>query len=142
MGELTEHLSVGIEEIEVVEAIALALVDELVVIPRQESEGILRFYKSLVGFCVERLETLAGGGIVSHEVATLLTARHLHNVEGFSVGTPREIGEIAVGDIAELQPNGTVSGRREDANSDFVHRHTCHGVFVGVWLCHTHFGTD
>ena len=41
-----------------------------------------------------------------------------------------------------MQPNGAVGGRREDANSDFVHRHTCHGVFVGIWLCHTHFGTD
>ena len=84
-GELLEQLAFGVEEVEVVEAVALALVDELVVIPRQESEGILRFYKSLVSFCVECLETLAGGGIVSHEVATLLTARHLHNVEGFSV---------------------------------------------------------
>ena len=44
--ELAEHLAVGVEEVEVVEAIALALVDELVIIPREEGERILRFYEA------------------------------------------------------------------------------------------------
>jgi len=53
--ELVEHLAVGVEEVEVVEPIALALVDELVVIPREEGERILRFYEAFVSFGVECL---------------------------------------------------------------------------------------
>lgn len=83
-----------------VEAIALALVDELVVIPREEGERILGFYEAFVSLGVERLEAFTRGGIISYEVATLLAAWDLHDVEDFAVRTPREVGEIAVGDIA------------------------------------------
>ena len=136
---MAEHLAVGVEEIEVVEPIAFALVDELVFVPREEGERILRFYETVVSFGVESLEAFTSGGIISHEVATLLAAWHLHDVEGLAVRTPREVGEIAVGDVVQFQPNGAVCGRREDANSDFVHRHTCHGIFVGIGLSNAHF---
>lgn len=98
--ELAEHLAVGVEEVEVVEAIALALVDELVLIPREEGERILRFYEAFVSLGVERLEAFTSVGVISHEVATLLAAWYLHDVEGFAIRTPRDVGEIAVGDIA------------------------------------------
>ena len=72
------------------------------VVPREEGERILRFYEAFVSLGVERLEAFTSGGVIRHKVATLLTAWYLHDVEGFAIRTPREVGEIAVDRIGCL----------------------------------------
>ena len=66
---MLEQLAFGVEEVEVVEAVALALVDELVFVPRQERERVLGLDETLVGFSVEHPESRAGVGVVGDEVA-------------------------------------------------------------------------
>ena len=121
-----------------VEAVALALVDELTGVPRQESEGILRFDETLVGFGVEHAETRTGLGVVGDEVAAFLRTRHFHDVEAAAVGAPTEVGEIAIGGIAEIEPDGAVVVGVEDADGDLVGGHTGHGVFLGRGLGDAH----
>ena len=50
-----------------VEAVALALVDELVFVPRQESERVLGFDETLVSFGIEHAESRTGLGVVGDE---------------------------------------------------------------------------
>ena len=137
-GELLEQLAFGVEEVEVVEAVALALVDELVFVPRQEGERVLGLDETLVGFGVEHPESCAGVGVVGDEVAALLRTRHFHDVEAVAVGAPTEVGEIAVGGIAEIEPDGAIVLRIEDADGDLMRGHARHGVLLGCGLGDAH----
>ena len=121
-----------------VEAVALALVDELVFVPRQESERVLGFDETLVSFGIEHAESRTGLGVVGDEVAAFLRTRHFHDVEAAAVGAPTEVGEIAIGGIAEIEPDGAVVLRIEDADGDLVGGHTGHGVFLGRGLGDAH----
>ena len=136
--ELLEQLAFGVEEVEVVEAVALALVDELVFVPRQERERVLGFDETLVGFGVEHPESRAGVGVVGDEVAALLRTRHFHDVEAVAVGAPTEVGEVAIGGIAEIEPDGAIVLRIEDADGDLMRGHARHGVLLGRGLGDAH----
>ena len=136
-GELTQFFAVGIEQVEVVEAVATRLHDEFRYVPREESDGVLRLDVAVVALGVEDAEARSGVGIIFHEVGTILRAGHFKHINALSVGTPSDVGKIAVGGVAGIEPNGAVGSGVEDAHRDFVARHACHGVFVGSGACHT-----
>ena len=128
------------------EAVRLALEQEAAVVPRQEGEGILRFDEAGVGLGIETADALARGSIVSHEVATVLTAGQLKEEDVFGIGRPGNIGEIAVRGVACPQIYALARGRIEDSHGDFVARHARHGIFLRSGLRHLggaiHFYVD
>ena len=96
------------------------------------------FDETLVGFGVEHPESRTGLGVVGDEVAAFLRTRHFHDVEAAAVGAPTEVGEIAIGGIAEIEPDGAIVVGVEDADGDLVGGHTGHGVFLGRGLGDAH----
>ena len=74
----------------------------------------------------------AVGGVVAHEAAVVLVAVELKHVHGLRVGTPRNVGEIAVGGVAGLQVDRLVGVHVVHADGHLVRRLARHGVFVGL----------
>ena len=136
-GELTQFFAVGIEQVEVVEAVAARLHDEFRGVPREESDGVLRLDVAVVALGVEDAEACSGVGIIFHEVGTILRAGHFKHINALPVGTPSDVGKIAVGGVAGIEPNGAIGSGVEDTHRDFVARHSCHRVFVGSRHGHT-----
>ena len=106
--DLLQLLAGGVKEVEVVVAIFLTLEDELGVIPRQELDGMQGLDVFVAGFTIELSDTLTCRSIITHQATVILLAVQLKHVDGLAVGTPCDVGEIAVGGIACLQVDGLV----------------------------------
>ena len=83
-----------VEQIEMVVAVALALHDELVAVPRQEHDGVERFHIFITALSVELGQQLTRCGIIAHQSAVLLVACQLLHIDGLRVRTPRNVGEV------------------------------------------------
>ena len=123
-------------QVEVVIAVTLALVDELVAIPGQEDDGLLRLHVLGVSFLDEHLHQLARRDVVLAELAVVLVAVQLDEEERLLVGCPCDVGEVAVGGVSRVQVDGLAVGRVIDAHLYLVARHAGHGVADVVHLTH------
>ena len=75
-------------------AVALALHNELAVIPWQELDGVQGFHILVAGFAIEFSLTLACGSVVGNEAAVVLVAVEFKQVDGGAVGAPGDVGEV------------------------------------------------
>ena len=127
---LLDEVACGGIEIKVVIAVALAEIEEFVLIPGEEGEGMLRLDVLFVPLLKEHSLTIACGGIVAHQLGMVLVAVQLDDIDFRSVGVPADVGEVAVGGITRLEPDGFFCYGVEDAHRDHVAGHACHRVFV------------
>ena len=73
-GQLLQQFSHLIIYIEMIEAIALALHDELVTVPGQENDRMQRFYIFLTGLSIQFGNALTSSGIIADEATVVLVA--------------------------------------------------------------------
>ena len=130
-GDLLHKFAAGVVEVEVVEAVALAEVEEEAAVPRQEGEGVLGLDVLLVALLEQHAFTLARGGVVAHQLGMVLVAVQLNDIDLRALGVPADVCQVAVGGVARLEPDGLACCGIEDAHGDDVARHAGHGVFVG-----------
>ena len=128
--QLTQHLALGVEEVEVVVAVLLALDDELVGVPRQEGHGGVRGDILLVALGVECGTFVARHGVVSVERHLVLLAVELLEVNGLAVGAPADVDEVAVFGAAHLEVDRLVGLHVIDADSHFVGGASGHGILL------------
>ena len=132
LGELAQLVAFGVEEVEVVVAVALALKDELAGVPGEEGDGVLGLDVLGIGLAVELGKAVACGGVVAHEAAVVLVAIELEEVDGLRIGAPSHVGEVAVLGVASLEVVGGAGGHVIDAHGDLVGGLPRHGVLVGL----------
>ena len=139
-GQLTQHLALGVEEVEVVVAVLLALDDELVGVPRQEGHGGVRSDILLVMLGVERGTFVARHGVVSVERHLVLLAVELLEVNGLAVGAPADVDEVAVFGAARLEVDRLVGLYVVDTDGHFVGGASGHGILLrseyghAIWI--------
>ena len=121
-----------VEQVKVVEPIALALVDEFGVVPWQEQQSVHWFHVLGMVFFIDYGLFGSCGRIVAHQFRVVLVAVQFNHVHFAAVGAPRDVGEVAVSRVAGLQPHGFARSGAEYAHRDFVHGFSCHRVFVGI----------
>ena len=111
-----------------VEAVALALVDELAAVPRQEYDGMLGLNVFGVCFLDEGGHQLACLGIVLAEFGMVLVAVQLDEVEASGIRGPTDVSEITVGRVACIQIDALLRFGVVDAYGHLVARHACHRI--------------
>ena len=136
LGQLLEHLTLRIHEVEMVVAVAAALHDELLAVPRQEDDGIHGLDVARVGFGVQHAEALAAVCVVGHQFGLVLRAGQFKHIYNGLVGTPGYVGEVAVGGVASLEIERLLRSGVVDAHGHLVAGHTCHRVLLGSELRH------
>ena len=119
-----------------VPSVAARLHDEFRVVPRQEHDGVHRFHVALVLLRVEHAFAGSRLCVIRHEFSLVLRAWEFKHVDCLFVGTPCDVGEIAVGRVAGLQEHRLVGGWVKHADSHFVARHAGHRVFLWCELRH------
>ena len=136
-GELTFQLRLcsfqGIK-IYVVVAILARLINESGGIPRKELNRVERLEILAVVLLEERTEQLARCSVVSVEMTVVLVAIHFDEIDRLGIGTPSDIGEIAVGRVACFQIDGLARLYVVDAYAHLMTGLACHWVWVGVEL--------
>ena len=130
-GELPKLLAIGVHEVQVSVAVLPAPIDELRVVPGQEGDGVEGFDVLVGAFLAEGAELAACCGVVGIERRMVLVAVEFVEIERLAVGRPADVGEIAVGGVAEVEVDGLIRLQGEDADRHFVRRHAGHGVLVG-----------
>ena len=113
-------------------AVALALHQKLVVVPRQEHDGVQRLYIFLACLAVNLFALFSAQCVVGNQAAVVLVAVQLEHIDALAVGRPCDVGEIAVGRVAGIQIDDVFRGRVVDAHRHLVRCLTCHRVFVGL----------
>ena len=132
LSELAQLITLGVEEVEVVVAVLLALQDKLAVVPREEQDGALRLHVLLVGLAVELADAFACGCVVAHEAAIVLVAVELKHIDGLRVGAPRYVGEVAVLGIASLEVECLAGCHVVYAHGHLMRCLAGHGILVGL----------
>ncbi len=134
-GELAQLAAVGVHEVQVGVAILPAPVDELRVVPGQEGDAVERLDVLVGTFLAQGLCLAASRGIVGIERRVVLVAVELVEIECAAVGCPADVGEIAVGGVAQVEVGGPSRREGEDADGHFVRRHAGHRVLVRSQRC-------
>ena len=133
LGELfvrNAHFLVHVEEVQMVVTVTLALVDEFLVVPRQEDDGVLRFHVLGVTFFVQHGFLFAGCCVIANQLGMVLVTVQLDDIHTLFVRTPAYVGKVSVGGVACLQIDGLLGGRIENTDGHLVAGHTCHRVLV------------
>ena len=120
----------GFEYIQVVVSVALALEDELVFVPWQEKNRVLRFHILRMLFFVEHTFLFAGLGIVFHQLGMVLVTVQFEHVDALFVRTPAHVGEVSIGRITCLQVDSFLGSRIVDTYGYLMAGHACHRVLV------------
>ena len=121
---------------EVVVAVALALVDEEVAVPRQEADGVRRLHILGVTLLVEYILQFTRSRIILAELGVVLVAVQLDEEEALLIRAPGDVGKVAVGGVTRLQIERLLRGGVVDTHLHLVARHAGHGVADGVHLAH------
>ena len=121
---------VEVKKVEVVISVALALVNEFRVVPRQEGERLLRLHVLGMHLFVDDGFAMARGGIVAHQLGIVLVAVQLDDVHFLLVGAPAHVGEVAVGGVSGFEIHAFARGEVIHADSDLVAGHARHGILV------------
>ena len=108
-----------------------APVYELLVVPRQESDGVEWFHVLVRGLGIERPCLLACCYVVGIEGTNVLVAVDFVQVERLPVGCPADVGKVPVCRVACLQVCDLLRCQVEDSHVYLVGCHASHGVFVG-----------
>ena len=82
--------------------VALALVNKLGGIPRQEGQSVDRVHILRIFLCVEHALPHPCHYIVCHELRLVLAARQFYHVQCLLIGSPGDVREIAVGRVTRL----------------------------------------
>ena len=85
-----------------------------------------------VRFFIEHTFLFPRSGIVAGQFRMVLVAVQFNHVNLAAVRTPRDVGEITVGGVAGLQPNGLFRNRVEHANGHLVRLFSGHGILAGI----------
>ena len=117
--------------IDVVVTIATGLIDELAVIPRQELDGVKGFEVFVIIFREEGAEFLSCQCIVFIKGTMILVTIQFDEVEVLAIGSPCDVGELAVCRVTCVQIDGLVCLWIEDAHIDLMRCLSCHRIRVG-----------
>ena len=131
-GELFQLLAALVKEIQVVITVLLTLHDELRVVPGQELDGVLGFYILVGGLAIELSHLGTCFCVIGYEPTIVLTTIQLKHIDGFAIGTPCDIREIAVDRATGLQINGLLGVQVIDAHRHLMAGHAGHRIFVGL----------
>ena len=91
-------------------SVALALVNELAIVPGQEDNGMLRLHILGMFFFVAATYSFACLGVVLPKLGMVLVAVQLNKVEAFGIRCPTDIGEVTIRGVARIQMVFCVSG--------------------------------
>ena len=113
-----------------VEAVTLALIQELAAVPRQEQQGLLRLYVFRVSLFVENSFLGTGFGVVAYQLGMVLVAVQFDDVDVLFVRRPADVGEVAVGRVACLQVYCLAGLYVVYPDGYLMAGHACHRIFV------------
>ena len=88
-------------------------------------------YVLVAGLCVEGLQLVASSYIIGVQRAVVLVAVQFEKIERLAVRSPRDIGKVAVGRVANIQIDGLLCFQIKDADGNLMRGHACHGILVG-----------
>ena len=138
-GELLQLLACGIKQIEVVITVFLAPQDKLIVVPRQEHDGMLRLDIFGMRLAIERCNAITRHGIIAHQFHLVLVTIAFHHIYNVTSGIPRDIGKIAVGGVTCLEIDGIAGCLVINADPHQMRRLTRHRILLGSG-CGYHMG--
>ena len=127
-GQLAELLAACVVQVEVAEAVFLALVDKLAAVPGQENNRFLRFYILVVFLFKKSSHQVACLGVILAELGMILVAVQFYQVEALFIRRPADIGKIAVGRVSGIEIDAFSGSRVIDAHFHLVAGHSRHRV--------------
>ena len=128
LGQLTDLPAVRIVQVKVAEAIFLALVDELAVIPRQENDRVLRLYILVALLFKKSGRQFACFNIIPAQLGMILIAVQLDQIKALFIRRPTDVSEIAIGRVSGIEIDTFAGSGVVDAYFYLVAGHPCHRV--------------
>ena len=122
------------EYIEMVETVALALINEPRSVPGNEGKRVLGLHETGIRLGIEHTYTLAGLSGIGNKFAFVLAAGQLHKEDITLVGRPGNVGKVAVGGVSGIQIHGLSGSGVKHPYRHLMAGHACHGVLLGSKL--------
>ena len=119
-----------IHQIQVVETVALTLVNKFTFVPRQEYQRMLRFYVFRVLFFIQYSFSFTCGSLIAYKLGMILVTVQFDDINMLLIGRPANVGKITVGRVTGLQVNYFSSLYIVYSYRHFVAGHSCHRIFV------------
>jgi len=126
-----------IYQIQVVETVALTLINKFTFVPRQEYQRMLRLYVFRILFFIQYPFSFTCGGLIAYKLGMILVTVQFDDINMLLIGRPANVGKITVGRVTSLKVSYFSSLYIVHSYRYFVAGHSCHRIFVRLKSCDT-----